>query len=277
MRALTIATSGVHRLADGHRLLGSVSLGLEEGRSLGLVGPSGSGKSLLLRALVGLLGPQLGATGELRLNGRRFDLAAPKTLAMVRGRGLALLHQSAASSLDPTRNVDAQMLEVERAWAGAGTTRSSADDRRRALERVALPPAIGGAFAHELSGGEAQRVALALALAAKPQVLLADEPTANLDTVSGAAVLSALAAAVERSDLSLILVSHDLAQVASRCPQLAVLCAGELVESGATEDLLRAPQAEATRRLVAIAMEREGELNAVIHGSINDKDEGGRA
>ena len=242
-------------------LLEDVSLELAEGEELGIVGASGSGKSLLLAALVGLLPRSLRAEGHLLLSGRRYDLSDSAKLAAIRRGGLALLTQSAASSLDPTRKIGAQLAEVEEL---SGT--SSTQSRGALLRRVGLDPVVGRALPHQLSGGEAQRTALALALAACPQVLLADEPTANLDTVNGAQVLTALDMAAAERGLSLILVSHDLAEVASRCPKLVVLDGGRAVESGQTSDLLRAPQAEATRRLVEVARRREEELALSLGG-----------
>ncbi len=248
--------------ASPDRLLGSVSISLAEGEQLGVVGASGSGKSLLLAALVGLLPRPLRAEGHLLLRGRRYDLGEPAKLAVIRRGGLGLLSQSAASSLDPTRRIEAQLAEVEERCGSGSSTQS----RSASLSKVGLDPSIGRAFPHQLSGGEAQRTALALALAGRPEVLLADEPTANLDTVNGALVLAALDRAAAQSGLSLILVSHDLAEVASRCPRLLVLDRGRAVESGRASDLLREPQAAATRRLVDVARHREQELAVSLGG-----------
>ncbi|HFE47276.1 MAG TPA: ABC transporter ATP-binding protein [Nannocystis exedens] len=262
MARLTIDIRTIRRVADGQKLLEGVSLVLEPGERVGVVGASGSGKSLFLRALVGLLPPALRAEGELQLGAMRYDLEDQRCLAKVRGRGLALLSQAAASSLDPTRRIDSQLREVERA-AGLQSTLSC---RVAALQRVGLQPAIGQAFAHRLSGGEAQRVALCLALAAGPQVLLADEPTSNLDTLSAAQVLRALDDAPTSSALSLLLVSHDLAEVTGRCQRIIVLEHGRVAEAGPTANILHAAQAAATRRLVSAAQTREHALSALLKG-----------
>lgn len=260
MARLTIDIRAIWRTRDGCTLLEGVSLEILPGECLGIVGASGSGKSLLLRALMGLLPRALSAEGEFHLGATRFDLGDLTGLAKVRGRGLALLSQSAASSLDPTRRVDSQLHEVERSQ-GATSTPSS---RIAALARVGLEASIGQAYAHQLSGGEAQRVALCLALAARPQVLLADEPTSNLDTVSSAMVLHALDVASTDSALSLMLVSHDLAEVATRCPRLIVLESGRVVEAGASATIIDQPQAKASRRLVAAARARDRGLSKIL-------------
>ncbi len=254
----TEVTSICSSTEEHQSLLGGVSFSLSPRERLGLVGASGSGKSLLLRALVGLLPPPLYAEGHLTLDGQRYALSNPAKLATIRRGGLALLSQAGASSLDPTRKVDAQLAEIE----GLSGRRTSAQSRLASLEQVNLGPAIRHAFPHELSGGEAQRVALALALAGRPKILLADEPTANLDTVNGALILATLDDAAANHDLALVLISHDLAEVASRCPQTIVLDRGRVVEAGQTQKLLKQPEAEATRRLVAVANRREEQLSA---------------
>ncbi|MCA9658420.1 MAG: ATP-binding cassette domain-containing protein [Myxococcales bacterium] len=248
------------------------ALELAAGERLGLVGASGSGKSLLLRALVGLRPRGIDVCGALRFAGASYDLGRPAALAGLRGRGLAYLSQSAAASLDPTRRVDAQLAEVlslhlQREMSGR---RDAAEDRRRRLAEVALDPAIAEAYPHQLSGGQAQRVALALALACGPRVLLADEPTANLDTLSGARVLAAIDDAIAGEGLAMILVSHDLAEVAARCPRLVVLDRGRVVDRGATVDVLlegeSGSRSSATRRLVAAARVREAAIADAIRG-----------
>lgn len=248
-------------------LLEVASLELAAGERLGLVGASGSGKSLLLRALVGL-GPRgVAVSGELHLADARLDLSRPAALARIRGGGLAYLSQAAAASLDPTRTVDAQLAELLSLHLQGGVERSGVDERRRRLADVALDPAIADAYPHQLSGGEAQRVALALALACRPRVLLADEPTANLDTLSRARVLATIDGAVAREGLGMILVSHDLADVAARCPRLVVLDRGRAVDRGPTAALLGgASTVAATRELVDAARAREDLLRAAIGG-----------
>jgi peptide/nickel transport system ATP-binding protein len=246
------------------------ALELAAGDRLGLVGASGSGKSLLLRAMVGLSPRGIVACGTLSLAGERYDLGRPATLAEIRGRGLAYLSQAAAASLDPTRRVDAQLAEVLSLHLQREVTQrgGAAEDRRRRLAEVALDPALADAYPHQLSGGEAQRVALALALACGPRVLLADEPTASLDTLSGARVLAALDDAVASDGLAMILVSHDLAEVAGRCPQLLVLDRGRVVDRGATVDVLdERIGSPATRRLVAAARAREASVAEAIGGA----------
>ncbi|MCB9566782.1 MAG: ABC transporter ATP-binding protein [Myxococcales bacterium] len=255
MRTLTVTRLRCE--VDGHELVSDVSLELAAGERLAIIGASGSGKSLTLRAMVGLLPPPLRASGTLELDGQSFDLSQPARLGRIRGRGLALLAQSAAASLDPTRRLRDQLAEVQRRWSDP----TSASAR---MASVGLGERELQAYPHQLSGGEAQRAALALALACQPRFLLADEPTANLDSLAQARVLEALREAVEGAGIGLVLVSHDLALVASGCRRAMVFDGGCVVEAGAIDGLIAAPQHPATRRLVAAASAREGVLADVI-------------
>ncbi len=228
------------------RVLEGVSLGLGAGEAGALLGPSGAGKSVMLRALVGLLPAGMVAEGRVTLEGACVAAGDRRALAGLRGRGLALLPQSATSSLDPVRRVESQLIEVGRRWG----------DRRpvtEVLAEVGLPPAIARAYPHTLSGGEAQRVALALALACSPRVLLADEPTASLDSPSQAEVMALLRGRCAERGIGLVLVTHDLALAASVCARAWVIDAGRIVEEGAMTALLAGPRSAAGGALVTAA------------------------
>lgn len=244
MRKLTVDELAVS--VCGRPLLSGVSLALEAGEILGLVGASGSGKTLTLRAMVGLLARSIRCRGTLRIDDRDHDLADAAGLAPLRGRTLALLAQAAAASLDPVRSVGEQLREVQRRWKD----RRSAEDR---FTEVGLTAAIGRRVPAQLSGGEAQRACLALALAAAPAVLLADEPTSSLDALSQAAVVRTLEGCARERGIAMILVSHDLALVAAIADRIAVIDGGRIVEEGAARAVIDSPQAPATRRLCAAA------------------------
>lgn len=233
---------------DGSVLLDEVSLTLAAGESLALVGPSGSGKSLLLRCLLGLAPASARVRGALVWEGARVDLGDRRALAALRGRGLTLVPQAAAASLDPLRRVGAQLVEVMQLHDP--TTRDSPEDR---LAEVGLPAEFARRHPQALSGGQAQRVALALALACRPAVLLADEPTASLDSVAQAELLELLASRCDARRIALVLVSHDLALVARRCARALVLARGRVVEEGSLASLLAAPVDPVTQALVAAA------------------------
>lgn len=231
---------------DGRTLLEAVSFSISAGEALAVLGPSGAGKSLVLRCLLGLAPTQARVTGALLWDDRRVPLADRRALAGLRGRGLALVPQAAAASLDPMRTVGAQLREV--------CALHATDSRpRERLAEVGLSQEFDERYPHALSGGQAQRVALALALACRPAVLLADEPMASLDCVSQAELVELLVTRCAAERIALVLVSHDLARVARCCPRAIVLDRGRVVASGALTELLAAPPEPITAAMVAAA------------------------
>lgn len=239
---------------DERVLLDGVSLTLVAGEPLALLGPSGSGKSLLLRCLLGLAPASASVRGTLLWGDARIDLGDRRALAGLRGRGLTLVPQAAAASLDPLRRVGAQLREVMQLHDAS--TRERPEDR---LAEVGLPASHVDRYPRELSGGQAQRVALALALACRPAVLLADEPTASLDCIAQAELLDLLSSRCGDRRIALVLVSHDIALVARRCSRALVLAQGRVAEEGSLDTLLSTPAAPITRALVAAAR-RSGAL-----------------
>ncbi|HVS04445.1 MAG TPA: ABC transporter ATP-binding protein [Thermoanaerobaculia bacterium] len=230
-----------------------VSLAIDRGEVLGLVGESGAGKTLTALAMLRLVPPPGRITGgSVRLAGEELLSLPEPAMRRVRGRRIAMVFQDPAAALDPVRSVGAQLSETIRAHRRV--SRAAARDEAAALlARVALaePAEYLGAFAHQLSGGESQRVLLALALAGGPEVLLADEPTAALDVTVQAQVLDLLQSVRRRRGLAMLLVTHDLGVVAAACDRVAVLYGGEVVEQGSTRAVLAAPRHPYTRALLA--------------------------
>jgi oligopeptide/dipeptide ABC transporter ATP-binding protein len=229
-----------------------VSLHVRRGEALGIVGESGCGKSLTLRAIAGLLPRNARASGALRfaVDGEHL---MPYEPARVRARGIAMIFQEPMTALNPTMRVGDLIAEPMRL---RGVKRSSA--RQRAIElmsRVGIPESARRArsWPHELSGGLRQRVMIAAALATEPQLILCDEPTTALDVCIQDQVLALLAEQRRERQLSIVFVTHDLAVVAQLCQRLAVMYAGQIVETGATADVLRAPAHPYTEALLKSA------------------------
>ena len=242
-----VRVTGLDCALNSRRLLADVEL-VVTGGPLAVLGPSGAGKSLALRCLLGLAPPRSTVRGELFLNdGRHVRLADRLAVARLRGRGLCLLPQDAAASLDPVRRVESQLRELLRLH---GNNDDSPDEL---LAAVGLPGGLLRRYPHELSGGQAQRVALALALACRPTVLLADEPTSALDNVAQTGLLDTLRATCEARMAELVLVTHDLALAARVCVRAIVLDAGRVVEAGPLADLVTGPTHRVTQALVAAA------------------------
>jgi peptide/nickel transport system ATP-binding protein len=232
-------------------LLTLPSLDLRAGECTALVGESGSGKSLTVQSLLGLLPHGLSARATLAFDGRDIALGSPAHRALA-GHGLAWVPQDPLASLHPLKRVGAQLVETLRAVRGMARDAASAE-ARALLERVQLPDPAAALrrYPHEFSGGQRQRIAIALALATRPRVLVADEPTAALDARIARDVLRLLDRLREDEGLAMLLVSHDLPLVAAHAQQVQVLRRGEVVEQGATADVLAHPAHAYTRELVA--------------------------
>lgn len=232
----------------GRPVLSAISLEAAPGEPLALLGPSGAGKSLVLRCTLGLAPTDALVRGRMLLRGRDVDLGDRPAVAAVRGRGVTLVSQTAAASLDPLRRLGDQLEEVN-ALHGERPAPRPAEQ----LAEVGLPPEFAARHPHALSGGQAQRAALALALACRPAALLADEPTASLDTVAQAALLELLVARCAAREIALVLVCHDLAIAARWCRRAVVLSHGHVVASGPLSSLIDAPPEPVTAALVAAA------------------------
>ena len=230
-------------------LLGPLDLDLATGECLAIVGESGAGKSLTTLALLGLLPPQLHPSGSLRVDGCEIAFGSREHIAL-RGRTFAWVPQDALAALHPLRSIGAQLRETLR---HAGIARDSVHaESLLLLERVELPAAdvLLARYPHEISGGQRQRVCIALALASKPRCLLADEPTSALDPRVGRGILTLLDMLRRDLGLALLLVSHDLPQVATLAQRVLVLHRGRCVETGAISHVFATPSAPYTRELL---------------------------
>ena len=238
---------------DGCLVVDTVSFTLRPGESLGIAGESGSGKSTLLLSLMGLMRQGLRHVGgSVRLNGMPMLGQSDAALAAVRGSKIALIPQNPATALNPSRRIGTQISE---ALLLHSTLDKAGRDARvlDLLGRVRLPePAVAARrFPHELSGGQVQRAAIAMALAGEPDVLLLDEPTTGLDVSTQAALLDLLVDLRHRGRVTMVCVSHDLGVLARLCDRIAVLYAGAMVEEGPLTAVLTRPGHPYTRALAA--------------------------
>nr|WP_194915822.1 ABC transporter ATP-binding protein [Catenulispora rubra] len=229
-----------------------VSFAIRRGQTVGLVGESGSGKTLTCRAVLGLLarGCERSA-GRIDLGGTDLTGLSRREWDAVRGTRIGIVFQDPASYLNPSITVGRQLSETVRVHTGVG--RAAA--RARALELFAAvglrdAETVYHRYPHELSGGMAQRVLIAIAISGDPDLLVADEATSSLDALVQAEVLELLRTLTEERGLALLLVTHDLAVVAEVCDEVLVLYRGELVEQGPTADIVAAPQHAHTRALL---------------------------
>jgi peptide/nickel transport system permease protein len=237
VRGLTITVD------DGPDLVTDVSFALRAGRVLGLVGESGCGKTMTARSLMGLLPVGVSVTGgSIRWDGRELVGLGERELTGVRGREIALISQEPMVALDPMFSIAYQLTQPIRRFRGVGKgeARTIAAELLRQVGIVDAQRVLKS-YPHQLSGGMAQRVCIALALTGQPKLLIADEPTTALDVTVQAEILSLLRALVRDTGLSVILVSHDLGVVADICDDVRVMYAGQVVEDGTTVAVLDDP------------------------------------
>jgi peptide/nickel transport system permease protein len=237
----------------GVRLVTDVSFDVEPGTVLGLVGESGCGKTMTALSLLGLLPSGVSVTGgQILWNGRNLAAATEKDMEGIRGRGIALISQEPMRALDPMFTVGYQLTATVRRLRGIGRAEAKAE-ALGLLEKVGIVDAarILKTYPHQISGGMAQRVAIALALAGRPRLLVADEPTTALDVTVQAEILSLLRSLVKETGMSVVMVTHDLGVVADLCDQVAVMYAGEVVENGRTDSILDNPRHPYTLALLA--------------------------
>jgi len=231
-----------------------VSLSIGKGEIVGLVGQSGSGKSLTALAVLRLLPPQARVSGVVRLAGEASDLLRlpEREMRRIRGGRIGIVFQEPSTALDPVWPIGFQIAEAVRAHQRL-SRREAREEAVRLLARVALPDARRRLddYPHHLSGGQRQRVLLAMALAAGPDLLLADEPTTALDVTIQAQILELLEELRSTLGLSVLLITHDFAVVAETCERVAVMHDGRIVEEGSVEAIFRAPAHPVTQELLA--------------------------
>ncbi|MCX7814833.1 MAG: ABC transporter ATP-binding protein [Tepidimonas ignava] len=228
---------GVLRALDG------VSFDIAPGEILGVVGESGAGKSLTGAAIIGLLEPPGRiAAGEIRLQGQRIDNLPPAQLRRIRGRRIGAIFQDPLTSLNPLYTVGQQLVETIRTHLDV----SAAEARRRAIELLkdtGIPAAEQRIdhYPHQFSGGMRQRVVIALALAAEPQLVVADEPTTALDVSIQAQIITLLKRICHERGAAVMLITHDMGVIAETCDRVAVMYAGRVAEIGPVHDVIHRP------------------------------------
>ena len=230
----------------------NVSFDLFAGELLGIVGGSGSGKTTTLRAILGHLPRGAAITaGAIRFRGQDMLALPPRERRRLRGSEIATIVQDPVNALSPLRSVGRQMTEIA-ADHGKRLEPEEIDEHLRSVG-INEPRRAADGYPYELSGGMAQRVLIAMALALQPSVIVADEPTSALDVTIQAQIMELLRETVRERGLAVLFVTHDIALVGDHCARTVVMREGEIVEQGPVEEVLFAPRREYTRALVAAA------------------------
>ncbi|SKA38643.1 peptide/nickel transport system ATP-binding protein [Enhydrobacter aerosaccus] len=267
--AVSFATDdGTVRAVDG------IDLALQRGRTLGLVGESGCGKSVTSLAIMGLLPPDHSrVSGEVRFEGRDLLKETPRTLRDLRGARLAMIFQEPMTSLNPAFTIGNQIVEAIRRHSDA----SPAEARAKAIEmlrlvRIPSPEKRVDDYPHKLSGGQRQRVMIAMALACGPDLLIADEPTTALDVTIQAQILDLMRGLRRDTGTAIILITHDLGVVAEMADDVAVMYAGQIVERADVKELFARPEHPYTVGLLGSIpkLDRRRERLPSIEGRVPD-------
>ncbi len=232
----------------------NVSFSIAAGERVGLIGESGSGKSVTALAIMGLLSETAAATGSIRLKGTDVLSATDKELSKLRGNVVSMVFQEPMTALDPTMRVGRQIAEVLRLHDDT----EPGEARCRVLDMLANvglanPERVCDAFPFQLSGGQRQRCILAMALINHPDLIICDEPTTALDVTVQARVLDVLDQQLDAENAACLFISHDLAVVSRMCERVMVMLHGKIVEEGPTAEIFHSPRHPYTKGLVATA------------------------
>jgi peptide/nickel transport system ATP-binding protein len=252
------------RLDGGARLLRGVSLQVAGGQVLGLVGESGAGKTMVSRAVLGILPGNARITGgTIRFDGRDITRLPDSSRRHLLGREIAFIPQNPMTALNPVERIGRQVTDVLRMHLGLG--RADADGRALELLRdvhLRDPERVLRAFPHELSGGQRQRVLIAIAFACRPRLVIADEPTTALDVTVQKQILRLIRELQAGSGTAILFITHDLGVVAKLCEQVVVMHGGRVLEAAPAAALFSQPAHEYTRALLAATprFDRPGEL-----------------
>lgn len=252
---------------EGQRLVDELSFEVAPGERVGLIGESGSGKSLTALAVMGLLPEGLTVAGSIRLEESEVIGASERSMNPLRGRAAAVVFQEPLTALDPLMRLGRQLAEPLRRRARFDGEKLGGAELDRALRaslhevRLPDPERILRAYPHEISGGQRQRMAMAIALAGRPALLIADEPTTALDETIQSEILDLLDGLVQDRGMALLFISHDLAVVSRITTRAVVLRAGVAVETGTVSELLAAPQHPYTQELIASARQLDRALD----------------
>ena len=252
---------------DDHEIINIDDLALQPGARLGLVGESGSGKTMTAKAIAGLLPNEAKVSGEVNFDGQNLLTLSDRELAKVRGKRIGFVFQDPARSLNPMMRIGKQVSEAIRIHTdlkGQAVTDKVVDLLRQV--QLPEPETLLRRYPHQLSGGQQQRVMIAAAIAADPELLIADEPTTALDVTVQEEILRLLISLSEQRKMSLLFVSHDLGVVRFVCNSVAVIYGGNIVEAGGIDNIINHPKHRYTAALLAAnpGMPKDDNFSAFI-------------
>ena len=249
---MSVDVRGLKITIGGKPIVSDADMTIADGERVGLIGSSGSGKSMIAKAMLGLLPLTAVANGSIDMGGTEIIGASERALADLRGRYVGAVFQNPVASLNPVMTV-AQQIALPLRLHYDLTKAERADRVNALLSKVGLDLDMAGKYPHELSGGQQQRVGIATALITSPRLIIADEPTTALDSITQRQIVDLLTSLVDDAGASMLFITHDFSVLARATTRCYVLDAGRIVESGPTADLLAAPTTPQAQRLVAAA------------------------
>ena len=249
---MSIEIRNLNIAIGGKPIVRDVSMDIADGQRVGLIGSSGSGKSMIAKAMMGLLPDTARVSGSIIAGGTQLVGAGESVMSDLRGRSMGMVFQNPTAALNPVLTVARQIALPLRLHYDL-SDEERLDRVGVMLDKVGLPREVMGKYPHELSGGQRQRVGIATALIGSPRFIIADEPTTALDSIMQRQIVDLLTSLVDGSGASMLFITHDFAVLARATTRCYVLDEGRIVESGPTDALLRGPESEVARRLVGAA------------------------
>lgn len=250
MNALLLETRHLSVTINDAPILESISFSIEPGECIALIGPSGSGKSIMAKAILQLLPKNTKYSGEILWKNQSISTYSQKEFRSIRGKEISLIFQNSGSALNPTMKIGCQIAEIFREHAAILLEGQIQQRIGELLNEVGLSKSICRQYPHQLSGGMQQRVCIAMALAMSPQLLIADEPTTALDPILQKQILCLLQQLQKNRSMSILFITHDLRLITKFCTRALIIDRGKIVESATVEALFSRPNHPVTKKLI---------------------------
>ena len=249
---MSVSIRNLNIVIDGMPIVHDVDMDIADGERVGLIGSSGSGKSMIAKSIMGLLPLSAQVSGSIDMGGTEIVGASDQAIADLRGRYVGMVFQNPSAALNPVMTVAQQVALPLRLHYDL--TRDERLDRVKAMfAKVRLPEDVLNKYPHELSGGQQQRVGIAAALVTSPRLIIADEPTTALDSITQRQIVDLLASLVDDSGASMLFITHDIAVLNHATTRCYVLADGRVAESGQTADILQSPHTKVASQLATSA------------------------
>ena len=249
---MSVSIRNLNIVIDGMPIVHDVDMDIADGERVGLIGSSGSGKSMIAKSIIGLLPLSAQVSGSIDMGGTEIVGASDQAIADLRGRYVGMVFQNPSAALNPVMTVAQQGALPLRLHYDL--TRDERLDRVKAMfAKVRLPEDVLNKYPHELSGGQQQRVGIAAALVTSPRLIIADEPTTALDSITQRQIVDLLASLVDDSGASMLFITHDFAVLKHATSRCYVLADGRVAESGQTADILQSPHTKVASQLATSA------------------------